>query len=103
MDVIAATRDTIILPEEFTAITGSDFDIDKLFLTTKWLKNENGQITDVYDEDSAEYYENKLLDDYLNLLMQPENKYASILLKTVDNATSVLQDVAKETTPQNKK
>ena len=103
VDVIAATRDTIMLPEEFTSITGSDFDIDKLFLTTKWLKNENGTISDAYESGSAKYYENKLLDDYLNLLMQPENKYASILLKTVDNATSVLQDVAEETTPQNKK
>lgn len=34
VDVLPTVRDTIILPKEFTAITGSDFDIDKLFLST---------------------------------------------------------------------
>ncbi len=35
VDVIPAVRDTVILPAEFTTITGSDFDIDKLYLTFK--------------------------------------------------------------------
>ena len=33
VDVLPVVRDTVILPEEFTKITGSDFDIDKLFLS----------------------------------------------------------------------
>jgi len=34
VDVLPVVRDTVILPEEFTKITGSDFDIDKLGLST---------------------------------------------------------------------
>ena len=35
VDVLPVVRDTVVLPEEFTKITGSDFDIDKLFLSCK--------------------------------------------------------------------
>jgi len=31
VDVLPILRDTIVLPKEFTKITGSDFDIDKLY------------------------------------------------------------------------
>jgi hypothetical protein len=34
--------DTIIVPREFTAQTGSDFDVDKLFLAT--LSYKNGEL-----------------------------------------------------------
>ena len=34
VDVIAATKTTVVLPKEFTKITGSDFDIDHLYLAT---------------------------------------------------------------------
>jgi hypothetical protein len=34
VDVVAAVKSTIILPEEFTKITGSDFDIDHLYLAS---------------------------------------------------------------------
>jgi 23S rRNA G2445 N2-methylase RlmL len=34
VDVIPAAQATIILPEEFTKITGSDFDIDHLYLAS---------------------------------------------------------------------
>jgi hypothetical protein len=34
VDVVVAVRDTIIMPNDITAITGSDFDIDKFFLST---------------------------------------------------------------------
>ena len=34
VDVIEAVRDTIIMAKEVTAITGSDYDIDKFFLST---------------------------------------------------------------------
>ena len=32
VDVLPASKNTIILPEEFTKITGADFDIDHLYL-----------------------------------------------------------------------
>jgi hypothetical protein len=40
VDVIPVVNDTVILPEEFTKITGSDFDIDKLFLSGLNYKTE---------------------------------------------------------------
>jgi hypothetical protein len=57
VDVIPIVRDTIVLPEEFTKITGSDFDIDKLYcsmiqynVTRTVLK---GNVT--YEKSSVEY------------------------------------------------
>jgi hypothetical protein len=35
--------DTVIVPDEFTAMTGSDFDVDKLYLATLNY-DENGKI-----------------------------------------------------------
>jgi len=34
VDVLPVVKDTIILPREFTKVTGSDFDIDKLYLAS---------------------------------------------------------------------
>jgi hypothetical protein len=34
VDILPVVNDTVILPAEFTKITGSDFDIDKLFLSS---------------------------------------------------------------------
>jgi hypothetical protein len=78
VDVLPVVRDTIILPKEFTKITGSDFDIDKLYLVRLGYrvntKKENDKLVDTvsteYDEakDSTNYYRNKLINDYLTLL-----------------------------------
>lgn len=101
VDVIGVSRDTIILPEEFVAITGSDFDIDKLFLSTKWMRvGEDGNVTDAYETTDYKNDENIMLDRYLQLLMQPGNKYAMILSKSIDNDTAVPRGVAEETTPK---
>jgi len=43
VDVIPATKAAIILPEEFTKITGSDFDIDHLYLISKNLGFKHGE------------------------------------------------------------
>jgi len=40
VDVIPVVRDTIILPKDFTRLTGSDFDIDKLFLSRMHINPE---------------------------------------------------------------
>lgn len=39
-DVLPVVRDTIVLPKEFTKLTGSDFDIDKLFLSRLFINPE---------------------------------------------------------------
>ena len=38
VDIIPVVRDTVVLPKLFTTITGSDFDIDKLFISTVWYR-----------------------------------------------------------------
>lgn len=55
--VLPDVRDTVVLPQEFTAITGSDFDIDKLYMS---MKNYN-VVGDVQSQDTiGEYQYNKL-------------------------------------------
>jgi hypothetical protein len=41
VDVIPVVRDTIILPKDFVSLTGSDYDIDKLYLTRLNINMEN--------------------------------------------------------------
>jgi len=40
VDIIPVVRDTVVLPKLFTTITGADFDIDKLFISTVWYSME---------------------------------------------------------------
>jgi hypothetical protein len=97
VDVIPAVRDTVILPEEFTVITGSDFDIDKLYMSRKnfhfvseafdettgfdyssedvlgeeftYGKTRGKRhLTDVYPTNTLEYNQNRLIDCYISLL-----------------------------------
>lgn len=78
VDVLPVLRATIILPQEFVAITGSDFDIDKLYLArlnyrvrTKKINDEIvDDVSSEYDiEKSAQkYYENDLIKSYISLL-----------------------------------
>lgn len=84
--------DTIIVPREFTAQTGSDFDIDKLYLAT--FEYENGERStlkyiekEVTDSDgkksktrridtknsSAGAFGNRLLQDYIDLITDRRN------------------------------
>jgi len=64
--------DLIIVPREFTAQTGSDFDVDKLFLATFSYKDG------VKEQESATNktkgaLTNSLLTHYLNLLTDEKN------------------------------
>jgi len=69
VDVLPVVRDTVVLPAEFTKITGSDFDIDKLFLSTMFYhKDKDGKMTTEYEEGTKEYYANDLLKNYIALL-----------------------------------
>lgn len=57
VDVVPAVKDTIILPEEFTKITGSDFDIDHLYLARlNYTFGEDGIMTSAMEENSKEYH-----------------------------------------------
>jgi len=58
VDVVPdGSGDIIILPDEITTSTGSDFDIDKLFVFKYNYKEENGELSKIdYDADSRERY-----------------------------------------------
>jgi hypothetical protein len=81
--------DMIILPDEFTALTGSDFDIDKLYVArfnyetyeedgTKKIRkvqfNDNvEQGKNKFEENGREANENRLLDMYMTVLNDKSN------------------------------
>jgi len=74
VDVLPVVRDTIVLPKEFTKITGADFDIDKLFLSRFYYDVKNGKANTSFKEGSHEYYANRLLSDYIALLKDSKSE-----------------------------
>lgn len=111
VDVLPVVRDTIVLPREFTAITGSDFDIDKLYLarfsygikTTK----VDGKLVDTVTtkfENGRKKYQNELLENYMTILKDhgttDENgnvigNSTNISLRSIDKDTQLVKDVQK--------
>lgn len=86
-DVIPTTiGDTIIVPEEFTAMTGSDFDVDKLYLATYTYKDGKRVSS---DEKSEQGYVNKLLDNYSLVLTDFTN--IAETRASIDTLTKILQ------------
>lgn len=99
VDVLNTVRDTIVLPEEFTALTGSDFDIDKLFFSFKNLRiDENGNVSEDFEEGSVEAYQNDLIESFITLLSQDRNKFGNISLRSIDKDTEIGKSVAEELT-----
>ena len=81
--------DLIIVPREFTAQTGSDFDVDKLYIAT--LAYNNGEKIQEGDEDfEASGYANTLLQHYIDLISDDKNY--SNARGSIDVITSMLQD-----------
>lgn len=80
--------DLIIVPPEFTAQTGSDFDVDKLFLATRAYKNG---VLETLDEDNPTKggLTNRLLDLYLRLLCDDKNYSES--RASIDTFTKMLK------------
>lgn len=96
VDVIPAVKSTIILPEEFTKITGSDFDIDHLYLASLNYKIEdNGNVSIIKDGESKERYQNDLLYCMLTLLKDTDNSISS-LYKSIDNDTELPKSIADQ-------
>lgn len=98
VDVLPVVNDTVVLPAEFTKITGSDFDIDKLYLTALNYQNtEDGGVTDVFNEGSEKYYQNTIVNAYLALLTDRANKTSKprsfiSLHRSIDNDTQLAFD-----------
>lgn len=86
-DIMPTTiGDTIIVPEEFTAMTGSDFDVDKLYLATYTYKDGKRVSS---DEKSEQGYVNKLLDNYSLVLTNFTN--IAETRASIDTLTKILQ------------
>lgn len=91
VDVVPAVKSTVILPTEFTKITGSDFDIDHLYLA-RYNVNENGGYE--FDPESAEGLQNNIIESIITVLK--DKKSLNILYKSIDNDTELVTSIADE-------
>ena len=88
--------DTIVLPAEFTTLTGSDFDIDKLYFIRYNYDKEGNKVE--YDKDkpvskqTTEALENRLIDIYLGVLLS--NNHLIDTKTPLDASTKLLKDLA---------
>ena len=111
VDILPVVNDTIILPAEFTKITGSDFDIDKLFLSSIRYKvqreadaegNYHQTVSDIFDEKNDAYYQNRLVKDYMALLLDWKSKddksqrSTNLLHRSIDNDTKLLKNIIED-------
>ena len=107
VDVLPILRDTIVLPKEFTKITGSDFDIDKLYMSMlqydvqkiKYQDIEgNYDLQKLYDDLGVDTFaENKPLIEYdatsyFDKSANPEKYHQNRLLQMY---LSILKDAGK--------
>lgn len=98
VDVIPVVRDTVVLPKLFTTITGADFDIDKLFLSTVWYymqEQEDGsykpkQIEDNISEEGAS---NVVVNDYIDIMCAVAKKTPEVFYMSIDQDTKLADDV----------
>lgn len=89
--------DTIMLPEDFTKLTGSDFDIDKLYVA-RFSYNEDGVKMNHSiannTEQVANAIKNEMLDAYMKVLLTKDN--TNSLKLSIDNATENTKEVLKD-------
>ena len=111
VDVVPVIRDSIILPKEFTKLTGSDFDIDKLFLSRLFInpdtiENPDQMFTYLDDPNASEDkkiellrkgYTNNLFKQYITLLMDKQS--AKTKWRPIDADTELWEDVYKDLYP----
>lgn len=84
--------DLIIVPREFTAQTGSDFDVDKLFLST--LSYKDGVLETVEGEDLTKASKgaigNRLLQNYIDVVTDIKNRANA--RASIDVVTGIIQN-----------
>lgn len=111
VDVVPVIRDSIILPKEFTKLTGSDFDIDKLFLSRLFInpdtiENPDQMFTFLDDPSASEDkkiellrkgYTNNLFKQYITLLMDKQS--AKTKWRPIDADTELWEDVYNDLYP----
>lgn len=94
-DVLPAqTGDSIVVPDEFTAMTGSDFDIDKLYIATYSYDKSTGKRHEwnpdakYYSDQSKGALINKMLDSYT--LVISDEKTLAETRASIDTLTGIL-------------
>lgn len=95
VDVLPVVKDTIILPREFTKVTGSDFDIDKLYLASLAYNVKGNKASIEFDKDTKQYHQNKLLENYMTLLKDNDNSI-QIAMRSIDNDTELVESIANQ-------
>lgn len=89
--------DTIMLPEDFTKLTGSDFDIDKLYVARFSYNNKGVKITKgnaLKYEDVRSSIKNEMLNAYMKVLLTKDN--TNSLKLSIDNATENVKEVLRD-------
>lgn len=111
VDVVPVIRDSIILPKEFTKLTGSDFDIDKLFLSRLFINPEtigdpNKMFTYLDEQNTTQErklellrkgYTNNLFKMYITLLM--DKRSAKTKWRPIDADTQLWEEVYNDLYP----
>jgi hypothetical protein len=82
--------DTIVAYDEITTKTGSDFDIDKMYIMVPHIEEVKGRITTVKDANSKKGLQNELINLYDQILTDPKT-YAA-LMSSID-ATYLKDDI----------
>ena len=95
--------DTIMLPEEFTKLTGSDFDVDKLYIARLQYRTKDGITSIVDDIEDEDGIRNDMLKNYLRILLTQENTNSLKLSIDVatDNVKAVLRDIESNRSQDN--
>lgn len=85
--------DTIVVPDEFTAMTGSDFDVDKLYIAMLNYDADGNIVqytSDKVSEQSSEALQNMIIQNYQ--LVVSDTKNMAETRASIDTLTGMLQD-----------
>lgn len=85
--------DVVVVPDEFTAMTGSDFDVDHLYMATYYYDEDGNRVqfdeSKSYDEQDEKALVNKLLDSYVTVIS--DSKSMAQTRASIDTLTSILK------------
>ena len=71
------------------------FDIDKLYLASLAYNVKDNKASIEFDEDTKQYHQNKLLENYMTLLKDNENSI-QIAMRSIDNDTELVESIANQ-------
>ena len=93
VDVVPVIGHNIFLPKEFTRITGSDFDIDKIFIASVNMhveKRADGTFRLIQPSEEKERVQDQLVHDYISVLTHTDATLLSY--RSVDADTSTVTE-----------